>query len=617
MKFLCDNCKAKYQIGDDKVAGKTVRMKCRRCGHLIQVSASVTESSVARRLPTEDGAAHEAGAGAAASPKPAPAAAAPVASAKPEHPGSILENEEENEERTVMMTRPSQLPGKPEAPRPVVAFGAKPQAHAPAPRPAAGAPPRPGAAAPRAASAGVRPLRAVPSPVPAGPPPARLERALARAVAEPAPSVPASRHPTTHSEDWYVGVAGVPLGPIRLSVIREKAATGAVDADSLVWREGFDEWLPLKNFPELLEVVNEARTSAVPGRRSSISQRLPTPHGLSAPPAGRSASKPAPFGESGAAAAAAAAASLASTSHPTPAPVDAAPAAPATSASAPGAVAPSASIGLMADPFAPAPGVPAAPAAPSAPAAMPVAVAVERRPSTPPDSLVASRRRGGMHPMAYAFIAMAAVFGGVAAFVLLTPKAAPPPPPQIVVLQPAGPAPPPPPTAVAEGADAGAAQVVDPAAPPPKVGGPLAGGPRAPGDPKTPGTSAPIDTSGFGVGSGPGPAATAPPGGPGPSAGGQLSSGEINGVVSQNQALIRRRCWQPALDAASKSGPKSAKVSTTITIGASGNVDNVSAGGGDAFPGLASCIASRIKGWKFPPSGGSTTVNVPFSFVEQ
>ena len=23
MKFLCDNCKAKYQIADDKVAGKT------------------------------------------------------------------------------------------------------------------------------------------------------------------------------------------------------------------------------------------------------------------------------------------------------------------------------------------------------------------------------------------------------------------------------------------------------------------------------------------------------------------------------------------------------------------------------------------------------------------
>jgi predicted Zn finger-like uncharacterized protein len=32
MKFLCGNCKAKYQIADEKASGKTLRMKCRRCG---------------------------------------------------------------------------------------------------------------------------------------------------------------------------------------------------------------------------------------------------------------------------------------------------------------------------------------------------------------------------------------------------------------------------------------------------------------------------------------------------------------------------------------------------------------------------------------------------------
>src|SRR4051794_19667640 len=53
MKFLCENCKAKYQIADDKVAGRTVRMKCRKCGHLIEVTASVTETSVASKMPQE------------------------------------------------------------------------------------------------------------------------------------------------------------------------------------------------------------------------------------------------------------------------------------------------------------------------------------------------------------------------------------------------------------------------------------------------------------------------------------------------------------------------------------------------------------------------------------
>src|SRR4051812_1276901 len=37
MKFLCGNCKAKYQIADEKVTGRTLRMKCRRCDHDILI----------------------------------------------------------------------------------------------------------------------------------------------------------------------------------------------------------------------------------------------------------------------------------------------------------------------------------------------------------------------------------------------------------------------------------------------------------------------------------------------------------------------------------------------------------------------------------------------------
>src|SRR5512132_2229296 len=40
MKFLCPSCKAKYQIADEKVAGRSVRMKCRKCGHMIHVSSA-------------------------------------------------------------------------------------------------------------------------------------------------------------------------------------------------------------------------------------------------------------------------------------------------------------------------------------------------------------------------------------------------------------------------------------------------------------------------------------------------------------------------------------------------------------------------------------------------
>jgi predicted Zn finger-like uncharacterized protein len=54
VKFLCDQCKAKYQIADEKVAGKTVRMKCRKCGHLIEVRAAVTETSVEAAPPSQE-----------------------------------------------------------------------------------------------------------------------------------------------------------------------------------------------------------------------------------------------------------------------------------------------------------------------------------------------------------------------------------------------------------------------------------------------------------------------------------------------------------------------------------------------------------------------------------
>jgi hypothetical protein len=132
--------------------------------------------------------------------------------------------------------------------------------------------------------------------------------------------------------------------------------------------------------------------------------------------------------------------------------------------------------------------------------------------------------------------------------------------------------------------------------------------------PSAPGTAAALDTSGF-ISTIPGPAATSPSGSHG---GGPLSAGEIQGVVAQNQPLVKRKCWQPALDTRSANGPTSARVNGTIVIGSSGNVESATASGAEKdFPGLSSCIAERMKSWRFPPSGGSTPANVPFVFAGQ
>lgn len=81
---------------------------------------------------------------------------------------------------------------------------------------------------------------------------------------------------------------------------------------------------------------------------------------------------------------------------------------------------------------------------------------------------------------------------------------------------------------------------------------------------------------------------------------------------------MKRSCWQPALDARSKDAPTSARVNVAIVVSPSGSVQSVSTSGDPkGYPGLASCIAARVKGWQFASSSGSTTVNVPFVFAAQ
>src|SRR5689334_11282010 len=40
MKITCQTCQSKYTVSDDKVQGKTVKIKCRKCGATILVNSS-------------------------------------------------------------------------------------------------------------------------------------------------------------------------------------------------------------------------------------------------------------------------------------------------------------------------------------------------------------------------------------------------------------------------------------------------------------------------------------------------------------------------------------------------------------------------------------------------
>jgi predicted Zn finger-like uncharacterized protein len=62
MKFLCDRCKTRYSIADERVRGKVLKIRCKSCSHVITVREGMTDD--------EDGA------------TPAPVAATPAPAAK-------------------------------------------------------------------------------------------------------------------------------------------------------------------------------------------------------------------------------------------------------------------------------------------------------------------------------------------------------------------------------------------------------------------------------------------------------------------------------------------------------------------------------------------------------
>lgn len=525
MKFLCEQCKAKYQISDDRVAGKTIRMKCRKCGYLIEVRSEITEQSVSNRLPTAAGAS-------------APQRGAPRPPAKPPAP---------------LATRISTA-----------------------------------------------------KPAPARPAPSALAGALKSSVSkESEPPSGLQALDATVSAEWYVAINGVPVGPVRYGEIRRKAAQGSVTEDSLVWKEGLEEWRPVRTVTELAELVREAAASG----RTSFTPPPPGVARVSAPP-------PAPRR-----------AGPARPQAPTPlaqpktidvlssSEIEIAEPVTAQLGSGLASVAPDP---FASDPFASMP--PPATAGQTAPlgsaASLPPA-----RPSIAPLSAVEPagvppRRQRNLFPIflgvgvVLAFVA----FGGVAGYTWIQGKidngasAATAATTATTTTAPTDTAP----KATATGesvAELDPPEDDDPSSPAAK---PRSGGAKKPvaaaagAGTKKPAT---VDVSALLAGSGGGPSTG---GGSGGAAhgGSSLDQTDIERVVRQRKTGVKRKCWDRAASKAS-----SANVRVKITIANSGHVSSAAATGDD--PVVTKCIESSVRGWVFPRSGGTTQAELPFHFVRQ
>jgi len=278
MKFLCPSCKAKYQIADEKVVGRSVRMKCRKCGFIIPIS------EVPPAPPSMLPGANE-GALPAVPKAPAPAVVKPGIARTPPSPAT----RDSRVPPPAPGTRDSRVPPparrdqSAERRRPTLAELKSPPGGAPAaarPAPAAAAPPR-GAAATAASPAPAPPAARTPFAAPASPPAAqdlmsalddeedqgtRISSAGALAAAfgalvteEKAPALKDGAG--MPADEWFVAINDVPVGPIRLGEIRKRAMLGAVTRDSLVWRDGHETWRPLSTYPELVAVLEESMSA--------------------------------------------------------------------------------------------------------------------------------------------------------------------------------------------------------------------------------------------------------------------------------------------------------------------------------------------------------------------
>ncbi len=598
MKFLCDQCKAKYQIADEKVQGKTLRMKCRKCGHVIEIKA-------------EEGAAAS-GATVQLSALSDEAAASALASTAPARPAAGV-------------TAPGKI-----APRPAAA--PRPQSVAPGKLPT-GEPARPSDA------------RAAPRPS-GGTNPRAAQGALASAFTKQVGSSVAGKSETPSSpaqdppaEEWYAAIGDVPVGPIRLTELRAKYAEGSLTDDSLVWREGFEEWRPLRSLPELHHLVREEVSGAVghargsllpptggtvktgtrPATASTPAAKQPAGRGQSSAPTSPAAARGnvIPFSPSRGAGAAAARKIEEEdeeddkTRIGPPMPLASAPAASAA-----------ATPRHVADPFAPA--APAAfgfgapiPAA-TAPAVMaPAAVAVSPSPASSGVEEVARssmfdaigvRTRGISKGIVALIAAACLLFGVLLAVFLVKPRIV-----ERVVekrVEVPGSAQAPIATTVTGTATAGPEASAS-AAKVAVVAKPTGGGAAPAATTAAPASSAPMSKKLGGLDMGPeGPSVGPNPGGAGGGGGGSapLDGKIVEGVVNSKRVSVRKVCYEPWADKGQATVKINLKVSPSGSVSSS---DIVSSSGEQA---VAQCVQRLSKGWTFPSSEAGGTFGVPFFF---
>ena len=74
---------------------------------------------------------------------------------------------------------------------------------------------------------------------------------------------------------WYAGVRDLPVGPLTRNELSAKIEAGDITSESLVWREGLDDWRPLRTVAELSDLVRHAAQRMSDGLLGNMGRREP------------------------------------------------------------------------------------------------------------------------------------------------------------------------------------------------------------------------------------------------------------------------------------------------------------------------------------------------------
>ena len=209
MQFVCNNCKAKYEIPPDRITGRILKIRCRECGNVIEIRGDAILARAGDKPKAAPGPSGKAGA----------------------LPSSLLKDK----------FKASFTKGKPL---------------------------KISSAAPRTAAE----------------PATRADKLLKMAQKAEARAMEMKE-----SDKWYVAIKSSPVGPVNKAKVRAYIRKADLTLSSLVWREGFNDWKPLRTVPELSQIFDEVRAEIQRPEAIDIAARLKRAAAQPAP-----ASKPPP-----------------------------------------------------------------------------------------------------------------------------------------------------------------------------------------------------------------------------------------------------------------------------------------------------------------------------------